>query len=240
LFEKFRLSFDLTGAVGLPRLSCPTRWTAQTKFFETVLHNYKAFLETLLLVAVGNDGVTCLEVTPKPSGIYAKLETFDLIFATAVCTKFYSLIDQLSTALLCRHTTATEGENSAEVTRSAVHFPHFGRKPCSKRRGYRQGIPVFREHVDLIKNCNLAQGQVHSVQFPERLLSYDILRRCRQHQWRNTKDIQPGNFLSLCKMPEIADISCKQSVRDRRELGSREKAFVTIWLPQGCLMSWLF
>ena len=134
MFERLRLIFDLTGAA--LRLSCPTRWTAQTKFFESVLHNYKAFLETLLFIALGNDGATCLEVTTKASGIHAELETFDLIFATAVCTKFYSLTDQLSATLQCKHITATEAKNSTEVTCTAVHFPHFGRKPCSKRRSY--------------------------------------------------------------------------------------------------------
>jgi len=134
LFERLRLSYDLAGAA--LRLSCPTRWIAQTKVFESVLHDYKAFLETSLFIAVGNDGVTCLEVTTKATGIHAKLETFDLIFAIAVCTKFYSLIDHLSTTLQCRHITATEAKNSAEVTCSVLHFLHFGRKPCNKRRSY--------------------------------------------------------------------------------------------------------
>jgi len=87
LLERLRLSFDLAGAA--LRLSCPTRWTTQTKFFESVLHNYKAFLETLFFIAVGNDGVTCLEVTTEASEIHAKLEMFDLILVIAVCTKLH-------------------------------------------------------------------------------------------------------------------------------------------------------
>ena len=58
------------------------------KSFESVLHNCEALLETLLSISVVNDGVTCLEVTTKASGIHANLETFDLFFATAFCTKF--------------------------------------------------------------------------------------------------------------------------------------------------------
>ena len=54
--------------------------TAKAKFFESVLHNYEALLETLLSVAVGNDGVTSVDVTTKASGIHAKLETCDLFF----------------------------------------------------------------------------------------------------------------------------------------------------------------
>jgi len=50
---------------------------------------YEAVLDILLSIAVGNDGVTCLEVETKASGIHAKLETFDLFFVIAVCTKFY-------------------------------------------------------------------------------------------------------------------------------------------------------
>ena len=35
-------------------------------------------------IAVGNDGVTCLEAETKASGIHAKLEMFDLFFVIAV------------------------------------------------------------------------------------------------------------------------------------------------------------
>jgi len=86
-FERMRLSFNLTG--GALRPLCPTRWTAKAKSFEWVLHNYEAMLEILLSIAVGNDGVTCLEVETKASEIHAKLKTFDLFFVIAVCTKFY-------------------------------------------------------------------------------------------------------------------------------------------------------
>jgi len=62
-FEWMRLSFDLTG--GALRPLCPTRWSAKAKSFEWVLHNYDVMLEILLSIAVGNDGVTCLEVERK-------------------------------------------------------------------------------------------------------------------------------------------------------------------------------
>jgi len=84
----------------VPKDNCNV--TAKAKSFQSVLHNYEALLETLLFVAVGIDGVTCLKVTTKASGIHTKLEKCDLFFAIAVCTKFYSLSDRLSTALQCR------------------------------------------------------------------------------------------------------------------------------------------
>jgi len=67
---------------------CITRWTAKAKFFESILHNCEALLETLHSISVNNDGVTCLEVSTKASRIHAEHETFDLFFAIAVCTKF--------------------------------------------------------------------------------------------------------------------------------------------------------
>ena len=78
VFKIMRLSFDLTETTLL--LSRPTRCSAKAKFLESVLHNYEALLETLLSIAVGNDGVTCLEVTTKASGIHTELETYDLSF----------------------------------------------------------------------------------------------------------------------------------------------------------------
>jgi len=81
-----RLSFDLTGAA--LRLFCLTRWTAKAKSFESVLHNCEALLKTLLSISVVNDGVTCLEITTKASGIHAHLETFDLFSARVVFIKF--------------------------------------------------------------------------------------------------------------------------------------------------------
>jgi len=48
------------------------------------LHNYEAGQEILLSIAIGNDGVTCLEAETKASGIHAKLEMFDLFFVIAV------------------------------------------------------------------------------------------------------------------------------------------------------------
>ena len=81
-FEWVRLSFDLTG--GALRPLCPTRWTSKAKSFEWVLHKCEAVLVILLSIAVGNDGVTCLEVETKASGIHAKPDTFDLFFLIAV------------------------------------------------------------------------------------------------------------------------------------------------------------
>jgi len=82
-----RLSFDLIGVALRPL--CPTRWTAKAKYFEWVLHNYEAVLEILHSIAVGYGGVTWLEFETKANGDHAKLETFDLFFVMAVCTKFY-------------------------------------------------------------------------------------------------------------------------------------------------------
>jgi len=65
---------------GLPKQNPSNRFCTITR------HCWK-----LLSIAVGKDGLMCLEVTSTASGIHAKLETFDLIFAIAVCTKFYSL-----------------------------------------------------------------------------------------------------------------------------------------------------
>ena len=52
------------------------------------------------------------------------------------------------------------------------------------------------------------------IQFLARFLSYDILRHCRQHQWWNTKEVQPGNFLSLneeiCWFPLQAECAWSQ------------------------------
>jgi len=62
--------------------------SSQSRLFEPVLYNCEALLETLLSISVVNYQVTCLEVTTKGSRIYAKLETFGLLFAIAVCTKF--------------------------------------------------------------------------------------------------------------------------------------------------------
>jgi len=73
-----RLSFDFTGATLHPL--CPTGCTAEAISLESVLHNREALLQTWISTAVGNDGVTCLEVTSKASGIHVKLETFDLFY----------------------------------------------------------------------------------------------------------------------------------------------------------------
>jgi len=93
--------------------------TAKAKSFESVLRNYEALLETLLSIAVCNDCVTCLEVTTKASGMHAELERCDLSFAIAVCTNFYSLSDQLSTALQCRDITATASAPVLDASASA-------------------------------------------------------------------------------------------------------------------------
>ena len=94
---------------------CPTRWTAKAKSFESVLHNCRTLLETLLSISVVNDGVMCLEVTTKASGIPAKLEAFGLFFSIAVCTKF------IRKWISCRDIIATKAKKCAEVLYGMVY-----------------------------------------------------------------------------------------------------------------------
>jgi len=95
--------------------------------------------------------------------------------------------------------------------------------------------PIFRKHVDL----PAIWLKVMCIQFPARLLSYDILRRCRQRQWWNTEEIQPRKFWSLCKMRGIADFGCKHAWA-QKTWKPWKSILVTMRMLQGFLLSWLF
>jgi len=85
----------------------------------------------------------------------------------------YALADQLSTTLQCTECsdiTATRAKKCAEVTCSAVQrfrsdaaFSSFWEKIAQQAPELQLTDPVFRECVDLLKNCNLAQRHIHSV-----------------------------------------------------------------------------
>ena len=72
---------------------CPTGWTVKAKFFESVLLNSEALLETLQSITNRSDGGSSnLKVVSKASSIYCCMESFDVFLGVMLGEKFYRFL----------------------------------------------------------------------------------------------------------------------------------------------------
>ena len=147
-------------------------------------------------------------------------DTIVTIFASKFCArKLWRLIALRPSVTIatCRKTCSPQIVLLQHKVKSYLGFQNLG---CHCK--------ILGCHFDTQKQLKQHCGTRYLV----RRISYDILRRCGQHQWWNTKVIQSRKFCSLCKMRGIVNFGCKQTVFDRRKLGIREKAF---WWWSGSL-----
>jgi len=104
-----------------------------------------------------------------------------------------------------------------------LHFPHFGRKSCNKLRSYNEWIPYSERAWTSLKTA--IWPKVMYIQFPEKLLSYDILYFYVADSINGEKQkiSNQENFYLQAKCEEL--LISAANMRDRRKLGTREKAF---------------